>query len=74
MQSADRVRGRSGPREREEVGVELRAGRRGQSVCAALVDLEFGAIDQLGGAQRGSFDRDDLIIIAVNNPPAVSGP
>src|SRR5438094_9203774 len=56
-----------GPDECQEVGVDPVLVGRAQAVRRALVDLETCVLDQLGGTQGGGPDRDDLIVIAVDD-------
>ncbi|EGJ73767.1 putative bromoperoxidase [Streptomyces sp. Tu6071] len=55
--------------ELQEVLVELLLVARdeGDAMGAALVDLEFGAGDELGRLLAGGLERDDLVVVAVHD-------
>src|ERR1017187_5193835 len=53
--------------ERQEIAVELILVGRWQTVGGARVDLQRGALDDLGRKQRRGTDRHDLVIVAVQN-------
>src|ERR1035441_925556 len=51
--------------EGEQVGVDLVFECGTHAVWGALVDLELGAFDDLGGEHTGGGDGDDLVVVAV---------
>src|SRR5262249_22151369 len=57
----------SGLQELQQIGVHLVLVGRTHAVRGALVHLERDPFDQFGRAHRGSPDRDDLIIVAMQD-------
>src|ERR1035441_7717892 len=53
--------------EGEQVGVDLVFEGGTHAVRGALVDLELGAFDDLGGEQASGGDGDDLVVVAVKD-------
>ena len=53
--------------EGEEVGIDAVLVRRTQAVRRALVDLQLCLPDQLRCEQRGRSDRNDLVVVAVDD-------
>src|SRR5262249_28921943 len=57
----------SGLQKLQQIAVHLVLVRRTHAVRGALVDLERSALDQLGRAHRGRSDRDDLVVVPVQD-------
>src|SRR4029450_10329549 len=55
------------PDEGQQVLVDLLVVRRGHAMGQPGIDLEPGALDQLGREQRGVGDRNDLVVVAVHD-------
>src|SRR2546425_73813 len=55
------------PQEGQQVGVELLLVREGQAVRRPRIDLQGGALDDLGGEQGRVSDRHDLVVVAVDD-------
>ena len=52
--------------EREQVAAHSILLRRAEAVWSTVVDLEPNIVDQLGREQRCWTDRNDLVVVAVN--------
>src|SRR3989442_6096219 len=55
------------PQEGQQVFVELLLVREGQAVGRPRIDLQGGALDDLGGEQGRVADRHDLVVVAVDD-------
>ena len=55
------------PEECQQVGVDLVLEGRAHAVRRARIDLQRGALDELGREQRRGADRHDLVVVAVQD-------
>src|SRR5262245_44373874 len=58
---------RSGLDKRQDVSAELVRLGLGKSMRSARMDLEFGALDDLGALCSGRLERHDLVIVAMDD-------